>query len=69
MHSHTIVNLKLTFTSLDALRPLVISVSAAGASTILIPSTAASATTGRAGFSEHAALWARHRISDFCGHG
>ena len=69
MYPHTIINLKLTFASLDALKPPVISVFVAGASTILIPSTATSATTDSTGFSERAALRARYRISDRCGHG
>ena len=42
------VSLALTFAGLGALEPSVISVSAADASTILIPSTARSATTGSA---------------------
>ena len=63
------VSVVLTFARVDALRPPVISVSVAGTSTILIPSTATSATTDSTGFSERATLWARHRISDRCGHG
>ena len=47
---------ELTFAGLDALKPLVISVSVPGTSTILIPSTARSATTGSAGFPERSAL-------------
>ena len=42
------VSLELTFAGLDALKPLVISVSIVGTSTILIPSTVRSATTGSA---------------------
>ena len=57
-------SLGLTFAGLDAFKPSVTSVSVAGTSTILIPSTARSATTGSAGFQERAALWARHRIND-----
>ena len=53
------VGLGLTFASFESLEPPVISVSVAGTSTILIPSTARSATTGSAGFFERAALWAR----------
>ena len=41
-------SLALTFAGVDALRPLVISVSVAGTSTMLVPSTARSATTGPA---------------------
>ena len=57
------INLGLTFAGLDTLKPPVISVSVVGTSTILIPITARSATTGFAGFPEHAALWARHLIA------
>ena len=42
------VRLGLTFTGFDALKPPVISVSVAGSSTILVPSTARSTTTGAA---------------------
>ena len=42
------VSFGLTFAGLDALKPTVISVSVAGTSTILMPSTARSATTGPA---------------------
>ena len=54
----------LTFAGLGALKPLVISVSVAVNSAVLIPSTARSAATDSAGFQECAALWARHRVSD-----
>ena len=50
-----------TFAGLDALKPPVTDVSVAGTSTILVPSTVRSATTGSAGFLECAALWARQR--------
>jgi len=50
------------FAGLDALKPPVTSVSIAGTSTVLIPSTSRSATTGSAGCRERAALCARHRI-------
>ena len=69
LYPHTITNPKLTFASLDALKPPVISISVAGTSTILIPSAATSATTDSTGFSERAALRARYRISHRCGHG
>jgi len=46
-----------------ALEPPVISVSVAGTSTILIPSTARSATTGSAGFLERATHWASHPVT------
>ena len=52
----TCISLELTFAGLHALRPLVINVSVAGTSTVLIPSTAGSATTDSAGFREGAAL-------------
>ena len=58
------VSMKLTFTSLHALKPLVVNVSVAGTSAVLIPSTARSTTTDSAGFLECAALWARNRITD-----
>ena len=48
--------LELTCAGLDALKPHAIGVSVAGTSTLLIPSTARSATTGSAGFLESAAL-------------
>ena len=54
----------LTFASLDALKPVVINISLADTSTVLIPSTARSATTDSAGFLERAALWARHHVRD-----
>ena len=50
--------LGLTFAGLDALKPPVVSVSVAGNSAFLEPSTTRSATTGSAGFRERAALWA-----------
>ena len=40
-----------------------ISVSIVGTSTILVPSTATSATTGSARFPKRATLWARHLIA------
>ena len=63
MHLHAIA-LELTFAGLHALKPAVISVSAAGPSAVLEPSTARSATTDSAGFRECAALWTRHHTSD-----
>ena len=66
------VSLGLTFACLDALRPLVISVSVANTSTIFIPSTARSATADSAGFLERVALWAHchliGRCDSYCGH-
>ena len=62
MHLHVIA-LELTFAGLHALKPAVMSVSAAGPSTVLEPSTARSATTDSAGFRELTALWTRYRIS------
>ena len=58
------VRLGLTFAGLDALVPPVISVSVAGTSTILIPSTTRSATTDPAGFLECATHCAHHLTSD-----
>ena len=51
----------LTFAGLHALEPPVISVSVAGTSTMLIPSTARSATTISTGLPKLAALWAHLR--------
>ena len=48
--------IELTFASHDALRPRVICVSVAGTATVLIPSTARSATTNSPRFLERAAL-------------
>ena len=64
MHGYMSLALKLTFASLHALKPLVVSVSVAGTSAVLIPSTTRSAATDSAGFLERAALWARNRITD-----
>ena len=50
------LSLELTFASLGALKPPVINVPVVNAPAILKPSTARSATTGFAGFLEHAAL-------------
>ena len=66
---HAIISLELTFAGLQALRPPVISVSVAGTSAFLEPSTARSATTVSAGFLECAALRARHHSSNGCGDG
>ena len=54
------VNLGLTFASFHALKPAVAHVSVAGTSTILIPSTARSATTDSPGFLERAAIRTYH---------
>ena len=56
-----VIRLELTFASLHALRPPVISVPVADTSAVLKPSTTRSATTDSAGFLERAALRARHR--------
>ena len=64
MHLHAAIPLALTFAGLRALKPAVISVSVAGTSAVLIPSTARSATTDSAGSRERAALWAHPRTSD-----
>ncbi len=56
--------LELTFAGLHALKPPVINIFVAGSPTVLMPSTARSATTDSAGSAERAALWARHLGSD-----
>ena len=58
------VSLGLTFAGLDTLKPPVINVSVAGTSTILIPSTTRSATTGSAGLLKLAALRALYLMSN-----
>ena len=55
-------SIELTFAGLHALKPPVINVSVAGSSAVLKPSTARSATTDSARFSELAALWTHHRV-------
>ena len=57
------VSLQLTFASLQALKPPVISVSVAVTPAVLKPSATRSATTDSPGFLEIAALRARHHIS------
>ena len=64
---YMISNIELTFTGLEALRPLVTNVSVDWSSAVRIPSTARSAATGSTGFQERATLWARHRFSDHWG--
>ena len=65
---------KLTFAGLNALDPCMIEVWVASISTVLEPSTAASATTEFAGFLNAAALGAHlasylgRRRGCFCGH-
>ena len=54
----------LTFAGLHALKPPVVDISVTGTPTVLIPSTARSATTNSAGFQELSTLWARPRISN-----
>ena len=56
-HASTDVNLGLTSTGLHALKPAVTEVVVACTSTILIPSTARSATADSSGFLERAAVW------------
>ena len=63
MNLHAIL-LGLTFTGFYAFNPSVLRISIAGASTVLVPSTAGSATTDSAGFLERAALSACHCIGD-----
>ena len=63
MHVHVIA-LELTFAGLHAFKPAVISVSVAGPSAVLEPSTARSTTTDSARFRELTALWTRHGTSD-----
>ena len=53
----------LTFTSLNAVKPPVLSVSVAGTSTMLVPSTARSATADSTGFIERATLRTRYPIA------
>ena len=65
MYLH-VISLGLTFAGLHALKPPVINVTAAGTSAVPKPSTARSAATDSAGFTELAALWTRHRIGDRC---
>ena len=55
---------ELTCAGLQTLKPLVCYFAVAGTSTLFEPSAARSAATGSAGFLEHAAFWARHRMSD-----
>ena len=56
------VDIELTFAGLGSLKPHVTNVSVAGASAILIPSTARSATTDSAGLYKISTFWARHCI-------
>ena len=56
-HVSTPFNLGLTFAGLHALDPAVVQFIIAGTSTILIPSTARSTTTGSPGFLERATIW------------
>ena len=63
MYLHAI-NIELTFAGLHTLKPRLLNVSVVGSSTLLVPSTARSATTDSAGFLERAALETRHRIRD-----
>ena len=58
------VNIELTFAGLHALIPLVINISVADTSAVLIPSTARSTATGSARFRERAALWALALMSN-----
>ena len=53
---------QLTFAGSSTLRPQMIDVFIADSSTVLIPSTAGSATTDSTGSFERAALWTRHLI-------
>ena len=57
-HAHSVVHLRLTFAGLHALKPAVIHVLVASTSTILVPSTARSATTDSPRSLECAAVWA-----------
>ena len=58
-----IIRLWLTFAGLGTIEPHVFNVPVTGASAVLVPRTARSATTNFAGFSELAALWAHHGTS------
>ena len=62
---HDVITFKLTFASVQALKPPMINVSVAGSSAVLVPSTAGSAATDSAGFLELATRWARDHISNF----
>ena len=64
-----VVNIELTFAGFHSLKPRVISVSVAGTSAVLEPSTARSATTDSAGLLEFAALRALHLMSNQRGYG
>ena len=70
-HKHYlhVVRLELTLAGLHAIKPLVINVSIACTSTVLIPSTARSTAAGSAGSAERATLWTGHRIPDGWGDG
>ena len=65
----SLISLRLTFAGLHALKPPVVDISVTGTPTVLVPSTARSATTNSAGFQELSTLWARHQISDRWGDG
>ena len=62
-HVSILFALGLTFAGLHALDPAVFKFIIAGTSTILIPSTARSTTTGSPGFCERATLWTRNLTS------
>ena len=63
MHLHA-GNTELTFAGLHSLKPPVINISVADTSTVLVPSTARSATTDSAGLLKLAAPRALHLMSN-----
>ena len=63
MYLH-VVGLQLTLAGFYAFEPLVINISVASTSAVLIPSTVGSATTQSPGFLKRATLGAWQRISD-----
>ena len=69
MYLQNTVSLERTFAGRHALKPLVINVSVAGTSTVIIPSTARSAATDPAGFLERTTFEAHLRFRDRGGDG
>ena len=56
-HTDSTLNFRLTFADLHALKPALVRFPAASTSTILVPTTARSATTDSTRFLERAAVW------------
>ena len=69
MHLYSTLSLERTFACRHTLEPLMINIFVAGTSAVFEPSTARSATTGSAGFLEHTAFAARHRVRGHWGGG